>query len=82
MTSFYNQLTYFNQADGYRTIAPDLAASWDVSSDGTTYTFNLREGVLWSDGSDFTADDVLATFDRILDPPEGKGPDDHQHRQL
>jgi peptide/nickel transport system substrate-binding protein len=73
LTSFYNQLTYFNQADGYRTIAPDLAASWDVSSDGTTYTFNLREGVLWSDGSDFTADDVLATFDRILDPPEGKG---------
>jgi peptide/nickel transport system substrate-binding protein len=54
-------------------LAPDLAEKWTASSDGKTYTFNLRKGVKWHDGQPFTAADVKATFDRIL-KPDFKGP--------
>ncbi len=48
--------------------APALAKSWDISEDGKTYTFHLREGVKFSDGVDLTADDVIFTFDIIFAP--------------
>ena len=70
-TSLYNNLVYYNQADGLKTITPDLASAWDISADGKTYTFTLREGVKWHDGVDFSAADVVATFNRIIDPPGG-----------
>ncbi|MFA4844273.1 MAG: peptide-binding protein [Candidatus Margulisiibacteriota bacterium] len=47
---------------------PDLAASWQVSRDGRTWTFKLRRDVLWHDGVPFTADDVVFTFNSILNP--------------
>ena len=45
-----------------------MAETWEVSEDGLTYTFHLREGLKWSDGSDFTAKDFVYTFKRMADP--------------
>lgn len=42
---------------------PRLATGWDISPDGKTYTFRLREGVKWSDGKPFTAADVVFTLE-------------------
>lgn len=59
-----------------QTYEPALARSWEIGEDNKSYTFHLRRGVLWSDGSPFTADDVIFTFDCILteieDPESGK----------
>lgn len=66
----YDGLIMWNLADGYRTIIPALAETWTVSDDKTVYTFTLREGVTFHDGSALDADDVIASFDRIINPPE------------
>ena len=47
---------------------PELASSWNIDKDGRRITFNLRPGLKFSDGSDFTADDVVATINTALDP--------------
>ena len=54
------------QPDG--TVVPWLATSWDISKDGLTYTFHLKKGVKFTDGTDFDADAVVANFTQILDP--------------
>ena len=46
-------------------LEPELAKSWDVSDDGLTITFHLRQGLKWSDGEPFTADDVIFTFNDL-----------------
>ena len=46
-------------------IEPALAESWDISDDGMEYTFHLRQGVKWHDGTEFTAADVLFTFQAV-----------------
>ncbi len=56
-------------------LEPSLAASWDISEDGTVYTFNLREGVTWHDGTPFTADDVIFTYEQIITNPEARAGD-------
>lgn len=45
---------------------PSLAESWKISNDNMTYTFKLREGLKWSDGQPITADDVVFTFNNII----------------
>ncbi|HET8678431.1 MAG TPA: ABC transporter substrate-binding protein [Blastocatellia bacterium] len=46
---------------------PGLAKSWESTPDGLQWTFNLRKGVMWSDGTPFTADDVVFTFEVNFD---------------
>lgn len=48
-------------------IVPALAEKWEIAPDATSVTFTLRDGVTWHDGDPFTAADVKATLDRILD---------------
>lgn len=52
-------------------LEPNLATDWQVSPDGRTVTLTLREGVRFHDGATFTAADVKATLDRVLDPKTG-----------
>ncbi|MFU8839977.1 MAG: ABC transporter substrate-binding protein [Nitriliruptoraceae bacterium] len=47
--------------------APLLAESWDVSDDGLTYTFTIREGVTFSNGHELTSADVKFSLDRVID---------------
>lgn len=48
-------------------IIGDLAESWDISPDGLVITFHLRKGVKWTDGVEFTADDVMFGYKTIID---------------
>jgi peptide/nickel transport system substrate-binding protein len=61
----YNGLTKY---DKNIRITGDLAESWDISPDGLQIIFHLRKGVLWHDGIEFTADDVVFTYDTVIDP--------------
>ena len=49
-------------------VIPDLAVRWEISPDFKTYSFDLRQGVMWSDGTEFTSADVKATYDRLRFP--------------
>lgn len=65
----FDNLIRRDPRDGGKTIIPDLAHSWDISADGSRYTFFLRKDVQFSDGAELTSADVKATFDRIARPP-------------
>lgn len=55
------------------TLRPVLAVSWSPDSTAKVWTFKLRQGVKFNDGSPFGADDVVATFDRLVNPTSGSG---------
>ena len=67
----FDNLIRRDPRDGGQTIIPDLAHSWDINKEGTSYVFSLRQGVLFHDGAELTSEDVKATFDRIRKPPTG-----------
>lgn len=51
-------------------VVPNIAESWDVNADGSSYTFHLRKGMKWSDGQPFTADDIVFWWDRVEHNPD------------
>ncbi len=53
---------------GKSDLVPGLAEKWEISKDGKVYTFYLRKGVLFHNGEELTAEDVVFTFGRMLDP--------------
>ena len=65
-----DQVLYANVFEGLTRFGPDgsvqpgLAASWTISDDGLSYTFQLREGVTFHDGTAFEASDVVFSIDR------------------
>jgi ABC-type transport system substrate-binding protein len=67
----YDNLIRRDPRDSGQSIIPDLAHSWEITQDGKTYTFLLRKGVKFHDGGDLTADDVKATYARLIWPPPG-----------
>src|SRR5215475_2378477 len=71
MAPMFDNLIRRDPRNSGKTIIPDLAHSWQISPDSRTYTFFLRKGALFNDGIELTADDVKATFDRIVKPPQG-----------
>ena len=62
--NIYETLVQFKA--GTTEIEPGLAESWAISDDGLEYVFNLRKGVKFHDGTDFTADDVVFSLERQL----------------
>jgi peptide/nickel transport system substrate-binding protein len=71
---FYNTLLRVDPNDKSGTkAAPSVAESWTVSPDAKTYTFKIRRGVRFHDGSELSARDVKATYDKIIFPPPGVG---------
>lgn len=66
----YSLLVKFDGKE-YPKVIPDLAESWTVAPDKMTYTFKIRSGVKFHDGSPLTSADVKASYDRIISPPEG-----------
>src|SRR6202049_1671705 len=67
----FDNLIRRDPRDSGKTIIPDLAHSWEIANHGKTYTFHLRQGVQFHDGGDFTAEDVKATYARLITPPTG-----------
>ncbi len=67
VAGIYSGLLHYDPDDPTK-ITGDLAERWNASPDARTYTFHLRKGVKWHDGQPFSAADVKATFDRILNP--------------
>ena len=71
---FYNTLLRVDPNDrGGTKPYPSVAESWKESDGGKTYTFKIRSGIKFHDGSDLTARDVKASYDKIIFPPPGVG---------
>src|SRR5579883_679098 len=69
MTNIADRLVYHDFREP-TSLQPMLATDWSVSGDGLTWTFNLRRGVMFHDGTPFTAEAVKMSFDRQLNPKD------------
>jgi peptide/nickel transport system substrate-binding protein len=70
--NIFETLVTYGEQD--TTLHPGLAEKWDVSPDGLTYTFHLRQGIKFHDGTDFNADAVVFNFDRWMNGDSDKFP--------
>lgn len=78
VTSSYSSLQILNNVletpttyDDDLEVVPSLATSWEQSEDGLTWTYELRDDVFFSNGRQMTAEDVVFTYERFLDPDGG-----------
>lgn len=69
--SFEGLIRWVNDGNGVAELAPGVAESWDVSEDGTEWTFHIREDAKWSDGEPVTANDFVYAWNRLVDPATG-----------
>ena len=67
---FYSTLLQFDPYN-FPKIIGDVATEWKVAPDGRTYTFKIRQGIRFHDGSPLTVADVKASYDKIVAPPDG-----------
>ena len=67
LNCFEGLVTY----DSTGAVVPGSAETWDISDDGLTYTFHLRDGLKWSDGTDLTAEDFVYSIQHVLTPTTG-----------
>jgi peptide/nickel transport system substrate-binding protein len=70
LNNVLENLTFY---DDDLNLVPELAESWSQSDDGLTWTFNLSQGVMFSNGREMTADDIVWNFERLTDPATGAG---------
>jgi peptide/nickel transport system substrate-binding protein len=70
-TVAYDGLVRYNRA--WDEIIPNLAESWEVSEDSRTYTFKLREGLKWNNGTPFTSADIAFAVELFSEPTYGGG---------
>jgi ABC-type transport system substrate-binding protein len=69
---------YLISDNAQKEMVPGIASDWEISPDGLTTTFTIREGVKWHDGSDLTVDDVLWTLRHQMGPEA----QDHSERAV
>jgi len=69
----YQVAEYLIDLSNTNALKPKLAVSWSPNAKGDVWTFKLRPGVTFNDGSPFEAADVVASMDRVLDPKSGSG---------
>jgi peptide/nickel transport system substrate-binding protein len=69
----YQIAEYLIDLSNTNALKPKLALSWSPNAKGDVWTFKLRQGVKFNDGSPFEAADVVASMDRVLDPKSGSG---------
>jgi peptide/nickel transport system substrate-binding protein len=69
MNRYQNYEKLVRWSPGWGEIIPNAAESWEVSPDSREYTFHLREGMKWSDGDPFDADDIMFYFEDIFTDP-------------
>lgn len=70
-TYIHHAFEGLTRKDEDNNIVGGMAESWDISDDGLTYTFKIREDAKWSDGTPLTADDFVYSFRRVADPTTG-----------
>jgi len=73
VSQLYNQLVQMDTTDTSQIVC-DLCESWEISNEGTTFTFKIRDGIKWIDGDDLTAEDIHYSMLRYgdLDGPTGR----------